>query len=673
MGKWTEGVVFGWRKKVGEKIAEDEILCHIERGQVTDDIKSPVEGILVERCAGEETEVNVGDNLAIVEVSNVQSEGVDARAQAGRERAVELLKKYQNGGLFGSGANSFLGAPQVGGLGGLAAAAAASPSWGFPPGGSMGGSMLASSPLGNPAATAAALQKANNMARSLTAGMGLGSTAVSPSAGSKSATSAEAFVSKLTNSMPQQSGSSESRSSLPTPAAKAAPAPKEDFENLRCHLHKKANNACKFCKKYVAAKKQAEDDANAKKQAKASADTELKFNCSPLLRERVVGCSYYKSLFRIDDVEGLIEEIKEFATDTLDVYKTATEPSCFMCCVYRLFTLNVSEEKLRRLMDNFDCAHARCVGILYVRLVVPPDQLWTNLEEYILDDEELTDETWGETSRTIGEYVEDLLLKDKYFNTPLPRIPAGVRRELEENLAPMMQYRKRTAANRRIFGTMRNIDMPVEVCDNGRWRPGQAMEIVRQIPSRLKLRVELTDGSGQELLCLVGKVVVRDDTSSQWKGRSRSPRRNEQGQASQREGSPDWSRFRGKSDAELIEELRGRTREDAVCSDRRGYAKRLPRFETGLATNREKGPNEAKLIEVETYITPGMRRREGYTNTYVDDYANAGSLKHQTEEDDRRKALKKDIFQKYGQQKKTEEEEGKLSALVDGPDTMRLG
>jgi len=667
MGKWQEGVVFGWRKKVGEKICEDEILCHIERGQVTDDIKSPVEGILVERCAGEETEVTVGDNLAIVEVSNTQNDGLDAKAQAGRERAVELLKKYQNGGLFGSGANSFLGAPQqVGGLGGLAAAAAASPSWGFPP----GGSMLASTPLASTAATqqaaAVALQKAS-LAKLMTAGIGLGSTSMAQSAGSKSATSAEAFVAKLTSTQSSSVGST-----LPAPAqsAKAAPPAKESFENLRCHLHKKTNNACKFCKKYVEVKKKADEEANAKKPSKGSGDTELKFNCSPLLRERVVGCSYYKSLFRIDDVEGLIEEIKEFATDTLDVYKTATEPSCFMCCVYRLFTLNVSEEKLRRLMDNFDCAHARCVGLLYVRLVVPPDQLWTNMEEFVLDDEELTDETWGETSRTIGEYVEELLLKDKYFNTPLPRIPAGVRRELEENLAPMMQYRKRTIANRRVFGTMRNIDMPVEICDNGRWRPGQAVEIVRQIPSRLKVRVELTDGSGTELLSHVGKVVVRDDSSrGHGRSRSRSPRTGQ----SQREGSPDWSRFRGKSDAELIEELRGRTREEAVCSDRRGYAKRLPRFETGLATNREKGPNEAKLIEVETYITPGMRRREGYATSYIDDYADAGSLKHRTEEDDRRKASKREIFEKYGKQKKNEEEEGKLGTLVDAPDTMRLG
>jgi len=593
---------------------------------------------------------------------------MDAKAQAGRERAVELLKKYQNGGLFGSGAQSFLGAPQIGNnpIGGLAAAVAASPSW-FP----TGGSMLASSPLGTKAA-AAALQTANmaNMARSLTPGLQpFGTTSeYDYSTGSKSSASAETFASKL----PAQKSASSNSLSLPSPLqqAKAAPAPPKDFENLKCHLHKKPNNSCKFCKRYTAAKQQYEEEINAKKQVKAVGPTEQTFNCSPLLRERVVGCSYYKSLFRIDDVEGLIEEIKEFATDTLDVYKSATEPSCFMCCVYRLFTLNVSEEKLLRLMDNFDCAHARCVGLLYVRYVMPPDQLWANLSDFVLDDEELSDESWGEATKTVGEYVEEILLKDKYFNTPLPRIPAGVRRELEENLAPMMQYRKRTQANRRIFGTMRNIDMPVEVCDAGKWRPGQAVEIVRQIPSRLKVRVELTDGSGQEILAHVGKIVVRDDPQGvHGRSRSRSPRRGQ----GQRDGSPDWSRFRGKSDAELIEELRGRTREEAVCSDRRGYAKRLPRFETGLATNREKGPNESKLIEVETYITPGMRRREGYDNEYIDDYANAGSLKHRTEEDDRRKARLKDIFEKYGRQKDREDVGNAQSALVEAPDLMRLG
>merc|ERR1719198_2054296 len=108
---------------------------------------------------------------------------------------------------------------------------------------------------------------------------------------------------------------------------------------------------------------------------------------------------------------------------------------------------------------------------------------------------------------TIGEYVEALLLKDKYFNTPLPRIPMGLKRKLEERLAPMTQYRKRTRANHKVFGDIpRAINQTVEVCVNGVWKGGHAIEVDTRVPSRIKVRVDMPDG---EVIAHIGRVVLR--------------------------------------------------------------------------------------------------------------------------------------------------------------------
>merc|ERR1712048_291029 len=117
--------------------------------------------------------------------------------------------------------------------------------------------------------------------------------------------------------------------------------------------------------------------------------------------------------------------------------------------------------------------------------------------------------------------------KEKYFSTPLPRIPGVVRRKLEESLAPMPQYRKRTTANRHVFGHVRDVSMSVEIYHDGNWRTGIVLDVVQRIPSRLKVRVQLDEG--REMLVHIGKVLLLDGRS-----RSRSPRRG----GSERSGEP---------------------------------------------------------------------------------------------------------------------------------------
>merc|ERR1712073_28154 len=78
-----------------------------------------------------------------------------------------------------------------------------------------------------------------------------------------------------------------------------------------------------------------------------------------------------------------------------------------------------------------------------------------------------------------------------------------------------------------------------------------------------------------------------------------------------RGNSPDWSRFKGRSDAEMVVELRERAKEDAVIGQGRVYSKRPLRDDVVLATKVERGAHESRLIEEDrsTAVTGSWTRK----------------------------------------------------------------
>ena len=65
----TEGTVASWKKKVGDKVATDEIILDIETDKVSMEIPSPGDGFITQILVPEGTTVPVGTVLAVVESS----------------------------------------------------------------------------------------------------------------------------------------------------------------------------------------------------------------------------------------------------------------------------------------------------------------------------------------------------------------------------------------------------------------------------------------------------------------------------------------------------------------------------------------------------------------------------------------------------------------------------
>lgn len=67
-------------------------------------------------------------------------------------------------------------------------------------------------------------------------------------------------------------------------------------------------------------------------------------------------------------------------------------------------------------------------------------------ERYLLEDEEFVVSANGKKT-TIGEYVSELLLEDKYYDTILPRLPIKVKSTFAAYIMQMPEHRKRREDN----------------------------------------------------------------------------------------------------------------------------------------------------------------------------------------------------------------------------------
>ena len=482
----------------------------------------------------------------------------------------------------------------------------------------------------------------------------------------------------------------------------------------RCHLHnvKKPVAKCKFCQKWLASQAQSENEKAHDKEAETK-DEKAKaihsqydddedysrrtFKCSTLLKDQIFGSSYFKSLLEVTELQPLMDEIAKYA-DTLDVYNSGNNvhPSCFICQVYRLFTLPQSEDldELLAVLDSNPSAKVRAAGVLYVRFVVPAHKLLDRLEENLFDEQELKYlDADKQVNTTIQEYVENLLIRDKYYNTPLPRMPVKVRQHLEKELASLSQFRKRMAAMqkalpKKVAGT------PVEVYIDGNWIPGTIKTFIGHRRRRVGVHLE----TGGLVSSHLGKVILRDEEdkteekgeekasdekkegdhkgkekedrkdSDHRQSSSRSRSRSRHRSRSRRRRSPDWTRYKGSAaDTSEIERLREKAREEAVVGVGKVYSKR-PTTVEGELWRGSGGDARVSMLGPQHTSSGGPRSS---TKSHSEPEV---SRRLSREEEEEHKRRMREIYEKYGSvSKATSGNSGSQRSEIDKPDVLRLG
>lgn len=462
--------------------------------------------------------------------------------------------------------------------------------------------------------------------------------------------------------------------------------PEEDSEPIRCHFHRKPQLNCKICRRvYYSAvdpnfQKKDEKNKSDKKPEEETPGVRMRgaeafeitnkqtYNFNSMLRDQILKNTYFKTLVKIDTFEGIMDEMYQYV-ETAETYGggSTTVPSSLFCCLYRLFTIGLSYDELSLLCESKDWPYIRCCGFLYIRFGCAPEKLWDFLGEYCVDDEEFepSKSTPGFMA-TIGEYVESLLMDERYYYSTLPRIPMGVKKKIEEKVAPLGQYRRRAAKNKSSLQLFKEPGTPVEACrENGSWITGTVVQVLESVSTRISVRIRVADG--KEEVFHLGKVILREDPSRKGeeraKSRSRSPKRDPLGRTT----SPDLTRSRGQSREEMLDELRAKQRERAVCSTGKDYARKPIGFMSGLAMKRDVGQASTRLREEETYAPRQVEHRQKMPDSEM------LLGRPESERDREKELLKQQLFEKYGNINPRVATKEQPPADPEESDRLRLG
>lgn len=440
-----------------------------------------------------------------------------------------------------------------------------------------------------------------------------------------------------------------------TEATAPSPTGTLDEEAPRCHLHKKHNKACKFCKTHaqwqekkaqdVELKRKSEERRQSEKMREVvltgslAADDKVALPClsqfPQVLKERIAANRFYSQV----QASQNFAEVKEtlFESTSCDVEVNGS-PTPFFCCLFRLFTMKLTEGQLRSMLNNRSL-WVRITAFLYVRFGVSQDRYWELLSDSLLEHEEFV--PWPEREprerMSEGQFVEQLLTKEKYCEVQLPRIAAGQRRLLTERLVLFETFRRRYAANLEVLSRFeKEGGFEVEVCTlEGEWSRGFTDGPPATSRRKVTVPVKFHEGGRQDVS--LGMLICPQNL-----GRDLQ----------------DLTVSRGKSHQELLEKYREQQRVAAVASGK-DYCKT-----SGRHTVHAGGV---------TFVAGEKRRRDEDEEDREDEEARANQAKKTTASYEQQAKMAA-IMQKYlTNNQASKPPGGGIADSVDGPERLRFG
>ncbi|CRH04061.1 pre-mRNA-splicing factor 38B, putative [Plasmodium relictum] len=311
-------------------------------------------------------------------------------------------------------------------------------------------------------------------------------------------------------------------------------------ENHKYHFNNSDPN-CKLCNTYKMSGNIASNSSypstvnhnNEEKKNCLEMTNTTTYNVNTLLRNNILSSEYFKSLSILKTYKEVVDEIHAYA-DHVEPYciGSTRAPSTLFCCLYKLFTMHLSEKQLKGLIDHKDSCYIRACGFLYLRYAHSPANLWQWFESYLLDEEEFTISSDKRKKSTIGEYVQSLLSDDKYFNTVLPRLPIKIKNIYGARLMLINDHRRRLKKNKEKISKFVKGE-PAIAYVNGEWEKGEIGGIVNHGKDKIFVRIRKIDGN--EKLVNIGYVKLDikdskkekdiDKNNSTERSRSRNRRR----------------------------------------------------------------------------------------------------------------------------------------------------
>ncbi|VDK46088.1 unnamed protein product [Anisakis simplex] len=183
-------------------------------------------------------------------------------------------------------------------------------------------------------------------------------------------------------------------------------------------------------------------------------------NLNALVLENIIQCTYYKNyLAETTGFQQLTEEIY-YNVKHLEPWERGTRKtqgmtgmcggvrgvgaggvvSTAFCLLYKLFTIRLTRKQLVSMINNRDSPYIRGIGFMYIRFCQPPTDLWTWMEPYLDDEEQIDPRSGGGDVMSMAQVVKMMLTKLDWYGTLFPRIPVPIQKDIE------LKFRERAKA-----------------------------------------------------------------------------------------------------------------------------------------------------------------------------------------------------------------------------------
>jgi len=150
------------------------------------------------------------------------------------------------------------------------------------------------------------------------------------------------------------------------------------------------------------------------------------FNIEQLLCDTILSSEYFKSLYRFNKLESVVEEFIKHAKNLEPrIPNLSTKASTCFCILYKILSLKPTCSQLQQIMLHPD-SRVRCLGLLLIRYALKPTLLWQYFEEHLHDQEEVKCGASQGGTMTVSEFATRLLKDIRYYSTTLPRIPKPI-------------------------------------------------------------------------------------------------------------------------------------------------------------------------------------------------------------------------------------------------------
>jgi pre-mRNA-splicing factor 38B len=153
-------------------------------------------------------------------------------------------------------------------------------------------------------------------------------------------------------------------------------------------------------------------------------------------------------------------------------------PSTAFCLLYKLFCQGMSQTQLHAMLANEDSPFIRAIGFLYIRYVLPNDQLWEYCEPYLDDQMEIVPGA-DKVTITLGKFVRNLLSDQMYFATILPRIREKDKRDIDKKLLERELKAKRGGGNEKLRSKFKEgMRVSAQYSEDKKWYPRGILDVV---------------------------------------------------------------------------------------------------------------------------------------------------------------------------------------------------